>query len=136
MARSECTEGEIWRDIKGFEGIYQVSNRGNIRSLDRISVNSYGMPRKLKGHIMKPYLNVYGYLDIGLSNCGAGNIFKVHRLVAEAFIPNPDNLPQVNHKDENKTNNNVENLEWCTNRYNVKYSIERKKEIGTKSSIT
>ena len=118
---------EIWKDIKNFEGLYQVSNKGRVRSLDRISVNCYGMPRKLKGKILKPHLNVYGYLDIGLSNCGNGNIFKVHRLVADAFIPNPKNLPQVNHKDENKQNNCVENLEWCTNAYNVKYSWDRRK---------
>ena len=123
---------EIWKDIKNFEGLYQVSNLGNVRSLDRISVNSYGMPRKLKGHPMKLHLNVYGYLDVGLSNCGAGNIFKVHRLVAEAFIPNPNNLRMVNHKDENKTNNCVDNLEWCNNQYNVNYSSERRYKGGKK----
>lgn len=126
---------EIWKDIVGYEGFYQVSNLGNVRSLDRISPNSYGMPRKIKGHPMKLHLNTYGYYDIGLSKGVKHGIYKVHRLVAQAFIPNPNNLPQVNHKDENKMNNTVENLEWCTNRYNVVYSQERRKNNGTKSSI-
>lgn len=128
---------EMWKDILGFEGIYQVSSKGNVRSLDRISVNSYGMPRKLKGGLMKLHLNVYGYYDVGLSNAqkGNGGMFRVNRLVAQAFIPNPDNLPQVNHKNGIKTDNNVDNLEWCTNAYNVKYGYDLRKGIinGTES---
>lgn len=96
---------EIWKDIAGYEG-YQISNHGRVKS-------HYKTAR-----ILKPYLNTDGYLNIDIKK----KQYKVHRLVAEAFIPNPENLPQVNHKDENKTNNNVTNLEWCTAEYNINYS--------------
>ena len=98
---------EIWVDIKGYEGQYQVSNTGYVKSIKR-------------NRILKT-TNVKGYLQISLSD--HGNIKKrlVHRLVAEAFIPNLDDLPYVNHKDENTMNNSVENLEWCTLMYNANY---------------
>lgn len=96
---------EIWKDIAGYEG-YQISNHGRIKSHFKTA------------RILKPYLNTDGYLNIDIKK----KQYKVHRLVAEAFIPNPENLPQVNHKDENKTNNNVTNLEWCTAEYNINYS--------------
>ena len=107
---------EIWKDIKGYEGYYQVSNLGNIKSLHK---RNYGEILKL------PIKR--GYYQAGLRKKGTRKFFQVHRLVAEAFIPNKENLPQVNHKDENKLNNNVENLEWCTVAYNNCYGsrIER-----------
>lgn len=101
---------EVWKDIKGFEGIYQVSNLGKVRSLTR-KVWNYTKP----GRILKPHFKNNGYLQISLSD--GENVSKhiyIHRLVAQAFIPNPNNLPQINHKDFNKQNNVVNNLEWVT----------------------
>ena len=107
---------EIWRPIKGYEGLYEVSNLGRIKSL------KFGKER-----IMKLGTNSCGYLHIGLYKNGKRKIFLVHRLVMEAFTLNTDNLPFINHKDENKQNNNVNNLEWCTVKYNNTYGtrIER-----------
>lgn len=111
---------EIWKPI-GYEG-YEVSNLGRVKSYKYDKIN---------GKIMKPYKNTKGYLQIDLQLDGRKREnrvhLSVHRLVAIAFIPNPDNLPQVNHKDEDKTNNCVDNLEWCTNNYNAHYGthIER-----------
>lgn len=103
---------EIWRDIEGFEGKYQVSSWGRIRSM------VYGQYQ-----ILKPYRNEKGYLKIGLSDGnGKSCKYRVNRLVARAFIPNPYNLPQVNHKDGNKENNSYTNLEWTTNLINQKHS--------------
>ena len=104
---------EIWKDVKGYEGLYQVSNLGGIKSLG----NSQNRKEKLlRTSIRNGYCTTYLYKN------NKKKSFLCHRLVAEAFIPNPDNLPQVNHKDENKLNNCVENLEWCTAKYNVNYS--------------
>lgn len=113
---------EIWKDIKGFEGKYQVSNLGRIKSLPKYTY-SKGYPQLRKEKILKPSYtgSKRCYASVKLND---GHNYKVHRLVAEAFIPNPKNLPLVNHKDENPKNNNVDNLEWCTNRYNVKYSAK------------
>ena len=108
---------EIWKPIKGYEGLYEVSNFGRIKSI-----------RFGKEKIMKLQLKKNNYLDISLTKDGKTKRFLIHRLVAEAFIPNPDNLPEVNHKDECKTNNNVNNLEWCDRVYNINYGtcIERR----------
>lgn len=116
---------EEWRDVVGYEGYYQVSNLGNVRSLDRF-VECRGSMRFQKGRIMHPGSDGFGYKQVILHN-KKGKLFKVHRLVAEAFIPNPDNLPVVNHKDEVKWNNNVENLEWCTVLYNLMYNDMNKR---------
>lgn len=111
---------EIWKSIE-YDG-YEVSNLGRVKSYKYDKENV---------RIMKPYKNTKGYLQIDLSLDGRKRENRVHlsihRLVALAFIPNPDNLPQVNHKDEDKTNNRVDNLEWCTNDYNAHYGthIER-----------
>lgn len=113
---------EIWKDIEGYEGYYQVSNLGRVRSLDRILFKSNGRTEKRQGQIMLPCKGKDGYLLIGLRReTKSKKSFSVHRLVAEAFIPNPNNLPQVNHKDENIHNNNADNLEWCTCLYNNNY---------------
>lgn len=117
---------EEWRDILGFEGAYQISNLGRVRSLDRNIY--YTTPRgntavqHKKGMILKQTPDVDGYLRVGVICEGRSKNFGVHRLVAQAFIPNPENLPCVNHKDYDKTNNSVDNLEWCTVEYNNKYS--------------
>lgn len=106
---------EVWKPIVGFEGIYEVSNYGRIKSLPR--------EKRTKGQILKPYLNRYGYHVVSLRKEAKGKTYclKVHRIVAQAFIENPNNYPYINHKDENKTNNNAENLEWCTPYYNTHY---------------
>lgn len=105
---------EIWKDIKGYNGKYQVSNLGNVKSFAR-----------KKEHILIP-TSTRGYLTVGLINQNHEcKKYLIHRLVAEAFIPNPNNYKEVNHKDENKTNNNVNNLEWCTRAYNMSYGTAR-----------
>lgn len=110
-------EKEIWRDIEGFEGRYQISSLGRVKSLAR-----HNVPEE---KIIAFQLSHKGYERIRI---GIGRNFKrsmqVHRLVAIAFIPNPDNLPQVNHKDGNKRNNRVDNLEWCTNIENQRHAWE------------
>lgn len=113
-------EEEIWKSIIGYEGLYEVSNVGRVRSIDRI-VFQQGRNQKYRGKIMSPYLNNTGYFCVRLSKNNKKRTFTIHRLVATAFIPNPNNYPCVNHKDETPKNNNVENLEWCTNEYNVNY---------------
>lgn len=104
---------EIWKPVVGFEDSYEVSSLGRVRSLDRVVVmnSRWGKPvaKNLKGKFLAPTLNGHGYPNVML---GAGNMCRVHRLVAEAFIPNPDELPQVNHLDGNRANSKVENLEW------------------------
>lgn len=110
---------EIWRPIEGYEGLYEVSSYGRVRSLDMyVRCKSY---RLHKGKVLSPIINTNGYLFVGLQ----GKRFSVHRLVAQAFIPNPQGLPQVNHIDENKSNNNVDNLEWCDAKYNNNYGTAR-----------
>ena len=108
------TESEVWEDIAGYKGQYQVSDKGNVRSVDRI--DSRG--RKREGALLKLIYDKDGYVVVNLYKNGIRARKKVHRLVTEAFIPNPNGLPQVNHRDEVKDNNNVENLEWCTSKYN------------------
>ena len=111
----------IWKDIKGYEGLYQVSDEGEVRSLGNGNSNSS------KERIIKPTKDKYGYLYITLCKNGKKKTIKIHRLVAEAFLPNPDNLPEVNHKDENKINNRANNLEFCDRKYNVNYGTGKKR---------
>lgn len=112
---------EEWRDIKNYEGKYQVSNLGRVRSLDRF-VNSINGKRKVKGQIMS-FTTRSGYNVLVLRKNNMRKSKQVHRLVAEAFIPNINNKPFVNHKDFNRKNNNVDNLEWVTQKENVHWSI-------------
>ena len=108
------SEGEIWKDVHGYEGLYKVSNKGNVYSVRRL--NSRG--RKCGGRMVKPRHHVGGYLRVSLYENGIKKDELVHRLVLEAFVDNPNNLPEVNHLDEDKTNNELSNLEWCTREYN------------------
>lgn len=118
---------EHWKDIQEYEGLYQVSNKGRVKSLN---YNHTG-----KEKIMKPKtIRKTGYLYIALHKHGKQEYTSVHRLVAEAFIPNPNNLPQVNHKDENKTNNRVDNLEWCTAKYNLEYNNGQKRRACSRTN--
>ena len=123
-------ELEIWRDLPDYEGIYQVSNLGNVKSLDRIDASGHSR----KGFIMKQKINNKGYFSIALCKNGKYKFYQVHRLVAQTFLPNPNNLPQVNHKNEDKTDNRVENLEWCTIEYNCNYGT-RNERAGLSNSI-
>ena len=112
-------EQEIWKDIKGYEGLYQVSNMGRIKSLKRKVKNKNGY-RIANEKIIKPVLtDTCKYYAVGLHKNKKRKTLLVHRLVAINFIPNPNNYTEVNHKDENKQNNNVNNLEWCNHKYNM-----------------
>lgn len=123
---------EIWKDVKDFEGHYQVSNFGRLRSLDRKIIFKNGRVCLYKGKIRKLNKSDNGYIVVGLFNKCNYRMVTLHRLIAETFIPNPDNLPEVNHKDENRLNNNVDNLEWCTHKYNNEYSHTMEKAYISK----
>ena len=109
-------EEEIWCPIKGYEGLYEVSDQGRVKSI------GYGDDRILKSVIDKG-----GYLKVCLCKNGEREWCRIHRLVAKTFIPNPDNLPEVNHKDEDKENNYVQNLEWCDRKYNCNYGTRNQR---------
>lgn len=119
---------EEWRNIKDYEGFYQVSNLGRVRSLDRVINNRF-----FKGQIRKPKLDRYGYLVVNLSMNKKAKFYTIHRLVAKAFLESPNNFPEVNHKNEIKTDNRVENLEWCTTQYNSSYGSRAEKIIETRN---
>lgn len=125
---------EQWRNIEGYEGLYQVSDEGRVKSLHREIVYKDGRKKVIEERILHNILSDLGYYHVMLSKDGSPKRYKVHRLVAKAFIPNPNNLPIINHKDENPKNNLVENLEWCDQNYNVHYGtmIERgrKKQLN------
>lgn len=118
---------EVWKDIKGFDG-YKISNYGRVKSLPKSGLGGHSYDI-----IMSPNVDKDGYLLIHLHNNKRRYIRKVHRLVAEAFIPNPDNLPVINHIDENKANNLVTNLEWCTMGYNNSFGNGNKSRTKNKS---
>ena len=132
---------EIWKNINGYEDLYQVSNLGNIRSVDRTycqkSSHKTMMCKRYKGKTITPTDNGNGYLIVSLRRINEKKKnFYVHRLVAEHFLQNPSNLKEINHKDYNKKNNNVENLEWVTRKENVVYSIKHMEKQRTKSKQT
>ena len=116
---------EEWKDIKNYEGLYQVSNWGRVKSLIT--------DKNRRKRILKQHNRGNGYLFVVLTNNEhqSKNI-SVHRLVAETFLPNPENLPEVNHIDENKENNRVDNLEWCDHTYNINYGNRTKKASESK----
>ena len=114
---------EVWKAIKGYEDLYEVSNTGIIRSIDRKVHYRDVREKNISGSIKKPTLNVKGYLKVTLFKNGKGTTKEIQRIVAEAFIPNPNNKNQVNHIDGNKTNNNVSNLEWCTPKENSQHRL-------------
>lgn len=123
-------EKEIWKDINGYENLYQVSNLGRVKSLNRVVNCAHNGKRITRGKIMAPLKREQcGYLLVNLCKNGKPKTYYIHRLVAQAFIPNPVNLPQVNHKDENKGNNCVDNLEWCSAKYNINYGTGHQRAI-------
>ena len=117
------SENEVWKDVVGYEGLYKVSNKGNVYSVGRLNLRG----RKIGGQILKPLPNTSGYPQVTLYKDGKRKQKSIHRLVLESFVENPNNLPEVNHKDENPSNNELSNLEWCDARYNNTYGtrIER-----------
>lgn len=119
---------EVWKDVVGYEGLYQVSNFGNVKSL-------HYARRNIERNLV-PKCNNSGRLWVELFFGGKKKCMLIHRLVAMAFLPNPDGLPQVNHKDENPKNNCVENLEWCTCEYNNAYYRERHPNVAKERRST
>lgn len=115
-------DSEVWKDVAGYEGYYKVSNQGNVYSVERIIRG-----KKYGGLVLKPIYNKDGYVRVYLYENGIMQTKSIHRLVAEAFIPNPNNYLEINHKDEDKTNNYVENLEWCTREHNINHGTRNEK---------
>ncbi|WEA58261.1 NUMOD4 domain-containing protein [Pediococcus pentosaceus] len=118
---------EIWRPVAQFETEYGVSSFGRVRSLEHFDQSG----RFHKGKILKPKLNGRGYLQVNLCDSGRSIYPSIHQLVAIAFISNPFNYSEVNHKDENKLNNHVENLEWCSHQYNANYGTRNRRISST-----
>jgi hypothetical protein len=125
---------ELWRDVVGYEGLYQISNYGRLKSLSRVEhlVYSDGRQgvRNRKEKILNPSTDKDGYLITGLRRDGVQKTVKLHRIVAIAFIPNFDSLPEVNHKDGNKHNNTVDNLEWSSHQDNITHAVETELRDG------
>lgn len=116
---------EVFKDIEGYDGLYMVSNLGRVKSL--------GNSNDRREKILKTRKNNWGYLLVSLYSGGKCKTCKVHRLVASAFVENPNNFKEVNHIDENKTNNHADNLEWCSREYNVNYGNRNERQRDTLS---
>jgi hypothetical protein len=127
----EISMEEIWKEIKDFEGLYQISNLGRVKALERTVEDqdgAYGKrTRQLKERVLISKRKKDGYREIGLSKEGQRYGFLIHRLVADAFLDNPENRPFINHKDENKENNELSNLEWCLSEYNANYGTRNER---------
>ncbi len=124
---------EEWRDIQGYEGLYDISDSGRVRSLYRRVINSKsGATRLARGKIMTPWDNGNGYKVVCLQKEGKRKNHYVHRLVAEAFLKHSENETYINHKDYNTHNNCADNLEWCTQQNNIKHSLEHMRKPKTK----
>lgn len=122
---------EVWKDVLGYEGLYQVSNLGRVKSLFREVHYKDGRIGHFPEMILRQGTNHKGYKVVYLSKSSSKKTALVHRLVAKAFIPNPNSLPQINHKDEDKVNNTADNLEWCNAKYNNNYGGYRERMSKT-----
>ena len=121
---------EIWRDIEGYEGLYQVSNEGRVKSLERNYISGNHAVQHQEEMLLTPCANSDNYLIVGLSKNGVWVGFKVHKLVAESFIPNPNGYDVVHHKDHNKENNTVENLEWMNKEdHDAIHAVEKSRNV-------
>lgn len=125
---------EVWKDIQGYEGKYQVSNLGRVKSLARYRKNNGNSQTFQEERILKQSINNCGYCIVELSFEGKRKRYSVHRLVANAFVKNDEGKEQVNHKDENKQNNYADNLEWCTCKENTNYGSHNKRMAITKGT--
>lgn len=120
---------EQWRTINGYEGYYEISSLGRVRSVSRVILLGNNRKQNLKGRILKTRVNDRGYVYVGLSKEGKRKSLRVHRLVAEAFLKNPFNKPQINHINEIKTDNTVSNLEWVTQEENMNHGTRKERMI-------
>jgi hypothetical protein len=125
---------EIWKEIKGYEGLYQVSNLGRVKSLSKVKELYNGGLYNTKDKILTPRIS-NGYISVSLHKHNKGITKLIHRLVAEAFIPNPEGKPQVNHIDGNKTNNILSNLEWNTRSENIQHAFNTSLKISQKGEV-
>lgn len=128
-------DNEVWKDVVGFEGLYSVSNLQRVRSEKRKSNGHWSVVCE---RILRPGKHKFGYPKFTLCKNGKLYYVHLHRLVAQAFIPNPSNLPCINHKDNNPDNNSIDNLEWCTHKYNSRYAYkqERLSKVGEKNHMS
>ena len=129
-------KSETWKPVKGYENLYEVSDLGNVRSVTHYVTVQRGKQtfvRKTKGQRIIPQKNIHGYMQVTLCKDGKRITHSVHRIVIEAFIENINNSPCINHKDEDKTNNALNNLEWCTYSYNHNYGTCIKRNIATQN---
>lgn len=129
MFRATANEGEfsmeeIWKDVKGYEGIYKVSNLGMVKRLSTEVFCRAWKKRRVKEKVLKPCINTHGYYALNLSHKNKKAPQRLHRIIASAFVPNPENKKEVNHKDGNKLNNALDNLEWVTHRENGIHAYE------------
>ncbi|EKQ56339.1 MULTISPECIES: NUMOD4 domain-containing protein [unclassified Clostridium] len=125
---------EKWKDIPGYSGYYQVSNLGRVKSCKRIIIDSLGRKHTYRERILKPTPDEEGYLGVTLSINGKSSYSRVHRLVAEIFVQNANNFSQINHIDENRSNNKSNNLEWCNSKYNLNYGNRSKNNSNARKN--
>lgn len=117
---------ELWKDINGFEGLYQVSSLGNVKSIERSVRYSDGRVYRYEEKLLKPCLDNQSYRFVNLYRTNGKRVIRIHRLVAIVFIPNPENKPEVNHKIGDKSNNTIANLEWATRNENQSHAVKNK----------